>query len=256
MTRSNSEHAITINVTPAGVPGIVFHLNNSEAALEHIITSSGRASRPSPLFLYGAGTEPSTMTFKPGFFVSLQAVFKPHALGTIFGLNASALTNGWATPDEFWAEDLTSQLIGARNEHERVRLLMAALVAKLKQEKPRDLLVEESLQMIDANIGGLKVRDLLTSLNISERQFERRFLGTVGLSPHVYLRVKRFNEAIRLMQARRFSRLTDVASALNFSDQSHFTRDIKIFSGMTPKRLAQVADETQHGTAGFSYRET
>jgi AraC-like DNA-binding protein len=89
-------------------------------------------------------------------------------------------------------------------------------------------------------------------LHISERQFERRFTQTVGLSPHVYIRVKRFNEAIRLIKTGQFERLTDVAYALNFSDQSHFIRDIKAFSGMTPTSLAQKVDDFHHEQAGYA----
>jgi AraC-like DNA-binding protein len=160
---------------------------------------------------------------------------------------------GWAELHEFGAEDLTGQLMDARNEQERMTLLTSFLVAKLMQEKPRDALVEESLHLIHTNIGSLHVKDLLDSLHISERQFERRFMQTVGLTPQVYLRMKRFNEAIRLIKTRRFDRLTDVAFALNFSDQSHFIRDIKAFSGMTPTSLSQKVDDFYHDQTGYSF---
>jgi AraC-like DNA-binding protein len=117
----------------------------------------------------------------------------------------------------------------------------------------RDALIEESLCLIHQNGGTLHVRDLLECLHISERQFERRFAQTVGLSPQVYIRVKRFNEAIRLIKTGQFARLTDVACALNFSDQSHFIRDLKTFSGMTPTNLAQRVDDFYHEQAGYSY---
>jgi AraC-like DNA-binding protein len=45
------------------------------------------------------------------------------------------------------------------------------------------------------------------------------------------------------MKTGRFGRLTDVAHALNFYDQSHFIRDIKAFSGVTPKSLSQKVDD-------------
>jgi AraC-like DNA-binding protein len=141
----------------------------------------------------------------------------------------------------------------ARNGQERMALLTNFLVAKFTQEKPRDALVEESLQMIHANIGVLHVKDVLDALHISERQFERRFTQTVGLPPQVYLRVKRFNAAIRLIKTRRFERLTDVAAALNFTDQSHFIRDFKAFSGMTPTSLSQQVDGFYHEQAGYSF---
>ena len=141
----------------------------------------------------------------------------------------------------------------ARNEQEQLALLTSFLVSKLRQEEARDPLVEESLHLIHANIGALHVKDLLTTLHISERQFERRFTQAVGLPPQVYLRVKRFNEAIRLIKTGRFTRLTDVAAALNFSDQSHFIRDLRTFSGMTPTSLAQKVDDFYHAQAGLSF---
>lgn len=117
----------------------------------------------------------------------------------------------------------------------------------------RDLLVEESLRFIHAHPGSLRVKDLLQYLHLSERQFERRFTQAVGISPQSYLRLKRFQEAIRLIKTRQFERLTDLASALNFSDQSHFIRDMKAFSGMTPTDLSQRMDDFYHEQAGYSY---
>jgi AraC-like DNA-binding protein len=249
----SGEEAVVIKVSPMGVPGIVFHQNNGQAALEQIITHSGSTACPPPLFLYGPVIEPSVMTYKREAFTTIQVIFKPYALKTLLGINASTLAHGWAEPHEFWAEDLTSQLMEARNGQERMTLLTSFLVAFFKQEKPRDTLVEESLRLMHTNIGSLHVKDVLDAFHISERQFERRFTQMVGLTPHVYLRVKRFNEAIRLIKTKRFERLTDVASALNFSDQSHFIRDIKAFSGMTPTSLAQRVDDFYHDQTGYSF---
>ncbi len=247
------EEGVAIKVSPNGVPGIVFQQNNGRSALENIITHSGRTACPPPLFLYGPGTEPSVMHYKRGSSTTTQVIFKPHALKTLLGINASRLSDGWADLHEFSAEDLQVQLLEAKNEQERLTLLINFLVARFKQAKTRDTLVEESLRFIHTNIGSIHVKDLLDYLHLSERQFERRFAQTVGLSPHLYIRVKRFNEAIRLIKTRQFERLTDIAYALNFYDQSHFIRDIKAFSGMTPKSLSQKVDDFHHDQAGYSY---
>jgi AraC-like DNA-binding protein len=249
----SGEEGLAIKVSPNGVPGMVFQQNNGRSALETIITHSGRIACPPPLFLYGPGTEPSVMHYKRGSSTTTHVIFKPHALKTLLGINASRLSEGWADLHEFSAEDLPVQLIEAKNEQERLTLLTSFLVAKFKQANTRDTLVEESLRFIHTHIGSIHVKDVLDSLHLSERQFERRFTQTVGLSPHLYMRVKRFNEAIRLIKTRQFERLTDVACALNFSDQSHFIRDIKAFSGMTPTSLSQKVDDFYHDQAGYSY---
>ena len=42
----SGEEALSIKVSPNGLPGIVFHQNNGQAALEHIITHSERRVCP------------------------------------------------------------------------------------------------------------------------------------------------------------------------------------------------------------------
>jgi AraC-like DNA-binding protein len=64
--------------------------------------------------------------------------------------------------------------------------------------------------------------------------------------------VKRFNEAIRLIKTGQFERLTDVACALNFSDQSHFIHDFQALAGTTPKSLSQRVDDFYHDQVGYS----
>ena len=82
-------------------------------------------------------------------------------------------------------------------------------------------------------------------IDVSEHQLERRFTIAVGVSPRTYIRVRRFNDALRLMKTRRYSTLASIAYELNFADRSHFIRDLKAFSRVTPKGLSERAEQFQ-----------
>jgi AraC-like DNA-binding protein len=56
------------------------------------------------------------------------------------------------------------------------------------------------------------------------------------------------------MKSRRYKSLASIAYALGFADQSHFIRDLKAFSNVTPKSLSDRADQF-HEQAGFSYED-
>jgi AraC-like DNA-binding protein len=246
------EQGLVINVCLSGLPGIIFQHHEGQSPIDNIRTASRSTCTIPTSYICGQTTEPGVLTHKKGPYTMTQVILKPHALNSLLGLNASALTNcGLVELNEFAADDLNMQLIEATNEQERVALLTRFLEAQRKQERTRDTLVEEGLRLIHKNGGSITVKNLLEHLSLSERQFERRFSQTVGITPQFYIRVKRFNEAIRLMKTRQFERLTDVAYALNFCDQSHFIHDIKAFTGITPKSLFQKVDDFHHDQGGY-----
>jgi AraC-like DNA-binding protein len=88
----------------------------------------------------------------------------------------------------------------------------------------------------------IRVPQLLKRLHVSERHLERGFLRALGVSPHQYIRILRFREALHLMRAGQFDRLSDVAYDLNYVDQSHFIKDTKALSGYTPGQLVTAVD--------------
>jgi AraC-like DNA-binding protein len=242
LTEYTSADLLAINVCLNGLPGVVFQHFNGHSPIENIVTRSGLTTSANTLFVYGQMTEPSVMNYR-GPFTTIQVILKPHALQTLLGINATVLTNALVDLSEFSSGELNRRMIDARNEQERVALFIDFLGAKLAQSRTRDQLIEASLHLIHTRIGTITVKSLIETLNLSERHFERRFQQAVGVSPQFYIRVKRFNEALRLMKTGRFDTLTDVAYRLNFYDQSHFIRDIKAFSGLTPKHLSHKVDD-------------
>jgi AraC-like DNA-binding protein len=252
LVKHTGAEGFSIRVAPKAVPGIVFHHNNGHTAIESIVTNSASIHSISTLFLCGAGIEPSTMNFAKGSYTTIQVILKPHALSTLFGINASTLTNSSVELNEFSPHDLNEQMLNASDE-QRIVLLTEFLVTHLKKERTRDKLIEESLRLIHQDTACNSVKYLLEYLSISERQFERRFNQAVGISPQSYIRVTRFNEAIRLIKTGQYEKLTDIAYALNYYDQSHLIRDINSFSGITPKNVAQKEDDFYHTQVGYSY---
>jgi AraC-like DNA-binding protein len=239
----SGDEALAINVCLNGLPGLVFQHDNGRSPIEKITTPSGRTTSAPLVYVYGQMTEPSIMQHKQGPFSTIQVIFKPHALHTLLGINAAVLTDELVGLTELSAQDLAEPLLDAPCEQDRIALLTAFLLKKHQQAPMRDCLIEESLRIIHSRPGAVTVKALLETLSISERQFEKRFIQAVGISPLFYIRIKRFNAAMRLMSESHFDRLTDLAHAMNFYDQSHFIRDIKAFSGITPKALSQKVND-------------
>jgi AraC-like DNA-binding protein len=198
---------------------------------------SSSASNPPAVFVYGKRTRPGQLV-ATGPFELTGVVFRPQALRSLLKIGASEVNNGPVDVDEVLGARLAGRLLDATSAAERRMLLAQALCARVPDADDR--LVTQSLRLLHRHRVTLRIPRLLKALGVSERQLERRFVRAVGVSPHHYLRILRFQEGVRLLRLRRFERLSDLACELNYADQSHFIKDTREFSGYTPRNLSET----------------
>lgn len=242
----------SVKVAPVALPGVVLHHKGRCPAIASLETPHGTVSRLPPAFIYGAGTTPSTMRYHGGPHLTIQIILKPQGLRSILGLHARRLRNGFLPLSAFSGAPSFSALLAERTPQAKTDRLLTFLARQALQNGIHDRVVERALDLVEQQVDDLRLAPILRALGISERQLERRFSVSVGVPPKTYLRVRRFNQALRLMKSRRYSTLASIAYALNFADQSHFIRDLKAFAQVTPKGLSQRSQQF-HEQAGFSF---
>ena len=76
--------------------------------------------------------------------------------------------------------------------------------------------------------------ELAKAAGTSVRGLERAFARDYGLSPQQYLRRLRMQTACQLLVSSRLA-LAQLADRCGFADQSHFSRDFRSLTGMTPR---------------------
>jgi AraC-like DNA-binding protein len=79
------------------------------------------------------------------------------------------------------------------------------------------------------------VSSLADDAGMGLRTLQRHFMDQLGVSPGQHLRYLRFERARQLL-SRRDRRAIDIAMAAGYSDQAHFVREFRRFSGITPGR--------------------
>jgi AraC-like DNA-binding protein len=94
--------------------------------------------------------------------------------------------------------------------------------------------VRRARELLSASVvGNVSLTHLARECGLSIRHFSRAFRNTLGLPPHRYLLKSRVEHACRLLLDPRL-RLTEVALACGFSDQSHMTRVFRTLVKMSP----------------------
>jgi len=79
------------------------------------------------------------------------------------------------------------------------------------------------------------VPEIAGMCNMSPRNFNRKFIDAMGVSPKKYNRIIRFQKIINLFSSNKTNlNLTALAYEFGYADQSHFIRDFADFSGITP----------------------
>ena len=72
---------------------------------------------------------------------------------------------------------------------------------------------------------------------IGLRRLEQRFKKEIGISPKLFSRTIRVNNAIEQMKVKTGKSLTQLALENNYFDQSHFINDFKQFTGYSPSKF-------------------
>jgi AraC-like DNA-binding protein len=121
----------------------------------------------------------------------------------------------------------------ARDQRGRVEVLEDLLVARLS---PRpDATIEAAVRAIRAAPGAVRIRALAESLGLSQDRLEKRFRRVVGVSPKRLAKLLRVRHAVEAFRAG--TRLTSLASAAGYFDQSHFIREFRAVTGDSPGRF-------------------
>jgi AraC-like DNA-binding protein len=218
-------------------PHLVFQHNNGHSAFFRNSDALPTA------FISGVKIAPYMLDLDSHSVVTIT--FYPQAVQQLFGIDVYDLNNEIVDLNNFAPKDLTERLANASGYQQRIILLTDFLLKRIENIKQPDFMVKESIQLIN----NVEIENSLSLLakhfKISTRQFERRFKASTGLPPKLFLRAARFEHAIKLIKEDRFENFSNLAYYLNFTDQSHFIKEFKEFSGFTPKAFLLHNQKTE-----------
>ena len=178
--------------------------------------------------LSGLETEPDAVTFE-GHTKIFAISFRLPAVEYLLETSIAALMNDIRIlPSHFW-NFAESDLENFEDFCEKAQRKMMQLIA-LKKVDERKL---QLFRLINTHNGEITVHELSEKVQWSERQINRYFNDKFGLSLKKYCNILRFRAS--------FSHIKEgkLFPELNFTDQAHFIREIKKFSGVTPKELTK-----------------
>lgn len=118
---------------------------------------------------------------------------------------------------------------------------LVAVAAWLRRRAPPDPGPGEplraALRLLEGSGGQLPVGAVAGRLGVSERTLARQFRHHVGLGPKAYARWLRVGRALGLLRAG--VPVAECALRSGFSDQSHLSREVKRWTGGTPREHAR-----------------
>ena len=193
------------------------------------------------LSLYGK-TVPTEKWTEWGNATLIAFFFKPFAMGPVFKLSAQQLRNE-AIPLNRWnaqkAMALTIQLAHAQATAEKMKVLQQFLLSQVTANQRECMIIRYATDKILENPEADVLAQMLHELNLTERTFQRAFKKYVGITASEYRRICQFQLAFYQLKSGQFDKLTDVAYANGYFDQSHYTRSFKEFTGITPNDYLQ-----------------
>ena len=161
-----------------------------------------------------------------------------HAAGMAPFINMSAdeLSGRVVAANEIFGDivlQLRDNLISASTPDDKFNLCNDWLLQHLQEDNtpPEELL---------AFIGQLQTEpvtnldSMITAYPHTQQHLIRQFKTFVGITPKYYQRILRFNDILARIQHREKVAWSAIAYSCGFSDQSHFIKEFKHFSGFNP----------------------
>ena len=163
--------------------------------------------------------------------------FRPGGAFPFFGPPARAFDNAHLSLEDIWggdAERLHQRLVQPPAPEDKFEILQTALIGAAPRAFEHHPVVAQALATFARAPHRASVARLAAEAGVSHKRLIKLFTDEVGFTPKLYLRVIRFQRVLmRIFQAPTVD-WGDVVERHGYFDQSHFIRDFREFSGLTP----------------------
>jgi AraC-like DNA-binding protein len=180
-----------------------------------------------------------------GKIESFAVFFQPAAFTQLFGVPLCALLDSAYEATSVMGTEVRSlwnRLSACLSFFERVAVMENALL-KIASRARSTGVMGDCVNYMLACGGAINIASLANQMDISRRQFERRFMREVGLPPKKYLRIARFQMALDAKLANPRRTWLDIAHHFQYHDQMHMIHDFSALANGSPNRvLATLGD--------------
>jgi AraC-like DNA-binding protein len=217
-------------ILPDGKMELIFQLGDVFEQSRSAPDTTGKATI--------AGQLTKAITIKPIGKISLFGVrFTPQGFTAIFEEKAGQFLNQevFISDMDIQGKEIEEKIFFSAHFEERIMSIEEYLIHRLSTSRVSDLNTRVGSRILLETPQEDKIAKMAKDLKISLRQFERQFKDQVGLSPSSFIKIARFQKAIRSKVSMPSMGLAEVAIKNGYYDQSHFTRDCKDITGLSPK---------------------
>jgi AraC-like DNA-binding protein len=245
-TRSEPQ-AFCEHMLPSGCSQLIFALH--ETPIVCLPGASSQGSSWSRGVLHGPQWNYFVSGPKPAGAV-VGVSFKPGVAGIFLGVPMTDIADRHISLDDLWGHRgrvLHERLLAAEGPMQLFRILQRDLAARIHRPLLLHPAVAHALAPDALLRSALRVSDIQRHTGYSSKHFIDLFRTAVGLTPKHYYRVKRFVTVVQRLASDQQPNLADIAALAGYSDQSHLTREFRVFAGVSPSRYrASGADRILH----------
>jgi AraC-like DNA-binding protein len=248
---------LKLNPVSSGRTEIYFHLNNS-IILNNLLIDSSDLSRQSKLqasFIVGIeGYTNKTIIDLKNIYEAFIVEFYPGAFYHIFGVAESELYKHLYNLSLFGKSEiafLTEMINMASSNEARVNIFEAFVRSKIKLKKPIPQV--GNLFSFGPNYEENSIKNICLNNGMDIRKLERKYKEIIGICPIQYLHIQRINNVFRNLHLYKKHGWAMLSTMLGYYDQSHFIKDFKNITGITPAEFVGKVPEFFY-TQQFSNR--
>ncbi|WP_170234266.1 helix-turn-helix domain-containing protein [Segetibacter aerophilus] len=245
LSTSDEKHVKFKSFWPASAEtGLIFHLADRP---EHITNDSSKLKnlQNKNSCLIGVLSNFNGIFSFSGIYRRFTIQFKANGFYKLFGMPFSEFSNKIFSLDEVFGKSamlLQEQLVDEKELSQMADYADKFLLAFLNRQKSQYAVLDGITAISNKFNEDLSLSNITRyaeKANMSVRNFERRFIEQVGISPKLYSRLLRFNNAIITRLKHPESNWTSIAYECGYYDQMHMIKDFKQFANLNPSNLLQ-----------------
>jgi AraC-like DNA-binding protein len=231
-------------VLPTGAMHLVFRLSETQLRIfKDLDDTDGRTV--ATMIVGGARTTPYVRDISQPTR-SVGAQLQPGAAQLLLGVPADELSERHTSLEDLWgrpAVEMRERLQETDSLTQQLDLFESFLLGRLPRIRGVHPAVAHAIElfMVTSDVGTAVERS-----GYSHRRFIALFRQAVGLTPKLYCRILRFQEALRLFSVQPNAAGVNMALDAGYSDQPHLNRDFREFAGLSPGQYRDLAPALTH----------